>query len=152
MALISEQEDAKLGRTTRRQWLSAIAGILGFGVGALALARYMRADAPSYAHDVCLGDVDAFVARGSQRTVYVEGVPILVVRPESETPYAMLLQCTHAGCPLALKSNKILCGCHGGVFDLAGRPVSGPPKQPLTRMPLTVRDREVYVQVPARTL
>lgn len=145
--LNSEQEDAKLGRTSRRQWLSAIAGMFGIGIGAAALARFMRSDVPSYAQTRGLGNIDAFVRRGAQRTINSNGSVLVVVRPEVDPPYAMLMECTHSGCPLALKNNKILCGCHGGVFDLAGRPVSGPPKKPLTRVPLWVQDNLLYVRV-----
>lgn len=144
---ISEQENAKLGRTSRRQWLSAIAGMFGVGIGAAVLARFMRSDAPSYAQTISLGNIDAFVQKGTQRTVNTNGSVLVVVRPESTPPYAMLMECTHSGCPLALKSNKIICGCHGGVFDLAGRPESGPPKEPLTRVPLWVQDDSLYVRI-----
>ena len=145
----SEQENAKLGRTSRRQWLSAIAGMLGVSIGFAALARYMRSDVPTYGRTVNLGNIDAFVSRGAQRTVNTNGSVVVVVRPQTAPPYAMLMECTHSGCPLALKSNKIICGCHGGVFDIAGRPESGPPKEPLTRVPLWVQDDSLYVRIKA---
>lgn len=150
MASISEQENAKLGRTSRRQWLSAIAGIFGFGLAAAVLMRYMRPDAPTHAHTINFGNIDALLAQGTIRTVSAEGSPLVVVRPKDASPYAMLMTCTHAGCPLALKDDKIMCGCHGGVFDLSGRPEEGPPKKPLTRIPLWVRDDSVYVRLPGR--
>ncbi|MDZ4746536.1 MAG: Rieske 2Fe-2S domain-containing protein [bacterium] len=150
MASISEQENTKLGRTSRRQWLTAIAGTLGFGLIASVLARYMRADAPAHAQTIDLGNVDALLTLGSQRSMHVANTPMVLVRPTDAAPYALLMTCTHAGCPLALKQNKILCGCHGGVFDIAGRPEKGPPKKPLTRIPLWVQNSNVYVRIPAR--
>lgn len=150
MALNSEQDQTKLGRTSRRQWLAAIASMFGFGVSAIALARFLQSDAPQYTHTVRLGKLDDLVVRGSQRTVNADGTTLVVVRPAVEPAYAMLMECTHAGCPLALEKNKIRCGCHGGVFDIQGRPESGPPKKPLTRIPLSVIDDTVFVRTGGR--
>ncbi len=147
MSSISEQETAKLGRTSRRQWLTAIAGMVGFGIGVTALARYMRPDTPVYSRTINLGNIDVLLKRGTQRTMNAADNPLVVVRPADAAPYAMLMQCTHAGCPLTLQNNKILCGCHGGVFDITGRPESGPPKKPLARIPLWVSDDSVFVRI-----
>jgi Rieske Fe-S protein len=146
MALNSEQESTKVGNS-RRQWLTAIASILGVGVGMSALARYMRTNAPSYTRTVNLGRIDDVVPLGAQRTLNADGVPIIVVRPADAQPYAMIMECTHAGCPLALQGRDIVCGCHGGVFDLKGLPQSGPPKKPLTRIPYWVTDAVAFVRL-----
>lgn len=150
MASISEQEKTKLGRTSRRQWLSAIAGTIGFGFAVAALSRYMRPNAPAHGRTVNLGNIDTLLSGGTQRAVNAEGSPLVVVRPASAPAYALLMKCTHAGCPLTLKTNKIHCGCHGGVFDLQGNPESGPPKKPLTRLPMWVSDDTVYVRLPGK--
>ena len=50
-------------------------------------------------------------------------------------PEALLGRCTHAGCPVALAPDGgFACPCHGGRFDGAGRPVAGPPEEPLERL------------------
>jgi Rieske Fe-S protein len=37
------------------------------------------------------------------------------------------------------------CPCHEGLFDLrSGRPIAGPPRRPLPRIVLEVRERDVY--------
>jgi cytochrome b6-f complex iron-sulfur subunit len=49
---------------------------------------------------------------------------------------AYLALCTHLGCtPHFRPENKtFFCGCHGGVFNLEGDPIAGPPPIPLYRL------------------
>lgn len=48
--------------------------------------------------------------------------------------------CTHAGCPLQPAGehgcNGFRCDCHGGAFDVEGRVLRAPPKQPLVSLPV----------------
>ena len=56
-------------------------------------------------------------------------------------------KCTHLSCPVIPKpeQNCLRCPCHEGVFDLAtGQPLSGPPRRPLPRLKLEVRDAGVF--------
>ena len=56
-------------------------------------------------------------------------------------------QCTHLQCPVvpAVESGRLHCPCHNGWFDLAtGRPLAGPPRRPLARVTLEVRDGRVW--------
>jgi Rieske Fe-S protein len=56
-------------------------------------------------------------------------------------------KCTHLSCPVIPRPerNCLQCPCHDGVFDLAtGRPLSGPPRRPLPRLKLEVRDGRVF--------
>jgi menaquinol-cytochrome c reductase iron-sulfur subunit len=41
--------------------------------------------------------------------------------------------CMHVGCPVRAFSTGFGCPCHGGQYDLEGRPVAGPPVRPLNR-------------------
>lgn len=44
-------------------------------------------------------------------------------------------RCAHAGCPVrwVSASERFACPCHGGVYDILGRRVGGPPPRPLDR-------------------
>ena len=56
-------------------------------------------------------------------------------------------QCTHLTCPVVpvVEKGELHCPCHEGVFDLqSGRPISGPPRRPLTQVKLLVKDGKVY--------
>jgi Rieske Fe-S protein len=52
------------------------------------------------------------------------------------TPYiAISSRCAHLGCPVRWvdAAERFICPCHGGVYDLLGRRVGGPPVRPLDR-------------------
>jgi menaquinol-cytochrome c reductase iron-sulfur subunit len=69
-------------------------------------------------------------------------------RYDRTTPYiAISSRCAHVGCPVRWidAAERFVCPCHGGVYDLLGRRVSGPPQRPLDRFPTRVRGE--YVQL-----
>ncbi|MCB8948116.1 MAG: Rieske (2Fe-2S) protein [Ardenticatenaceae bacterium] len=76
-----------------------------------------------------------------------EGSPArLLVRVAEETFVAYEQQCTHLTCPVIphVAEGELHCPCHEGVFDLfTGRPLAGPPRRPLARVALEVRDGNV---------
>jgi menaquinol-cytochrome c reductase iron-sulfur subunit len=64
------------------------------------------------------------------------------------TPYiAISTRCAHVGCPVrwVAAAERFVCPCHGGVYDLLGRRVSGPPVRPLDRFPTRVRGEVVQL-------
>jgi menaquinol-cytochrome c reductase iron-sulfur subunit len=64
------------------------------------------------------------------------------------TPYiAISTRCAHVGCPVRWvdAAERFVCPCHGGVYDLLGRRVSGPPVRPLDRFPTRVRGETVQL-------
>lgn len=73
--------------------------------------------------------------------------PRLLVRLD-ESRYAAYDQlCTHLQCPVLprLEDGALHCPCHNGWFDAeTGRPTAGPPRRPLPRIELEVRDGAVY--------
>ena len=67
----------------------------------------------------------------------------ILVRLDEATFVAYEQQCTHLTCPVvpAVERGELLCPCHHGVFDLrTGSPLAGPPRRPLARVTLEVRD------------
>jgi Rieske Fe-S protein len=73
--------------------------------------------------------------------------------PEIDTdPYdkdssfiAISSRCAHLGCPVrwVAAAERFICPCHGGVYDLLGRRVGGPPVRPLDRFYTRVRNGNV---------
>ena len=57
--------------------------------------------------------------------------------------------CTHLGCRTRFnpESMQIECPCHGGVYDIKGNVISGPPPAPLASLPTRVEHDQVLVQV-----
>ncbi len=67
---------------------------------------------------------------------------------ETKTPYiAISSRCAHLGCPVRWvdAAERFICPCHGGVYDLLGRRVGGPPVRPLDRFYTRVKDENVEV-------
>lgn len=65
-------------------------------------------------------------------------------------------KCTHLSCAVVPNRDTgcLDCPCHHGSFDLAtGRPLSGPPRRPLPRVALEIREGIVYAtRVELRTV
>jgi Rieske Fe-S protein len=70
---------------------------------------------------------------------------------DKDTQYiAISSRCAHLGCPVRWvdAAERFICPCHGGVYDLLGKRVSGPPVRPLDRF--YTRLQGEYVQVGPR--
>lgn len=144
-------ESTKLGRSSRRKWLLSIGSAIGASAALVALRTYLTPPTNEPGHTERLGLLDEVVADGQQIVVSVDGQRMLVAR-QGASVTAMDLTCTHASCPLhvTLSSKKIQCQCHGGAFDLQGRPIKGPPTQPLRRYNVRVEHGVLYVRIPSR--
>lgn len=57
--------------------------------------------------------------------------------------------CTHLGCGVQWNAatSQYKCPCHGGIFDRAGRVVSGPPPRPLDRLNVRVNPQTSDIEV-----
>lgn len=85
-----------------------------------------------------------------------ENDPCLLIRTSEQELLGYSSLCTHLMCPVLpqLTQNRLHCPCHEGFFEVAtGRPSAGPPRRPLPRIRLRVRDGIVYaVGVEERTV
>lgn len=71
----------------------------------------------------------------------------LLVRLASDRFAAFSQKCTHLSCAVIpdMKSGQFHCPCHNGFFDLAtGDVLAGPPRRPLPRVLLEIRDGAIY--------
>lgn len=100
---------------------------------------------------------DVFVCKvtelpaGSMRTYMVQGKPIALAHVDTEF-FAVDDMCTHEQCSLgsdgALDGNVIICGCHGGQFDVTTGQVMAPPAPTdVASYKTTVKDDSVYIAV-----
>jgi Rieske Fe-S protein len=57
--------------------------------------------------------------------------------------------CSHLGCQVAwnAEAKQFKCPCHGGVYDINGRVVSGPPPKGLTALSAELHGGDVVVKV-----
>lgn len=95
-----------------------------------------------------IADLDEVPVGGSKVFSYpVDSAPRLLVRTGEASFVAYDQQCTHLLCPVipAVEQGELHCPCHHGVFDLeTGRPLAGPPRRPLARVNLDVREGKVW--------
>lgn len=56
--------------------------------------------------------------------------------------------CPHLGCRVEFRARKqrYVCPCHGGVFDVDGNLVSGPPPTGLTKLPVRVDAGKIWIR------
>ncbi len=82
--------------------------------------------------------------------------PAVLVRLDATTYVAYDQRCTHLSCPVLAQpqTNRFICPCHEGVYDLAtGVPLAGPPPRPLRRITLEIRGGRIFATgVEARTV
>jgi cytochrome b6-f complex iron-sulfur subunit len=60
---------------------------------------------------------------------------------------ALSATCTHLSCTVQYRGDlhQVWCACHNGMYDLAGRNISGPPPRPLEQYDVHVRGDEIIV-------
>jgi Rieske Fe-S protein len=93
------------------------------------------------------------IGEAGKTSVYVRKFnPAIDTDPyDRNTPFiALSTRCAHLGCPVRWvdAAERFICPCHGGVYDLLGRRVGGPPVRALDRF--QTRVVEGYVQIGAR--
>jgi menaquinol-cytochrome c reductase iron-sulfur subunit len=90
------------------------------------------------------------IGQAGKSTVYMRkrNPAIDTDRYDSNTRYiAITSRCAHLGCPVRWvdAAERFICPCHGGVYNLLGVPVGGPPVRPLDRFYTRVVGEEVQV-------
>ncbi len=73
------------------------------------------------------------------------GRGVIVFRTQEGELKAFDSKCTHAGCNVEFQGGRLFCNCHGGVYDLAGKNIAGPPPRPLTELKVVEQDGLLYV-------
>lgn len=71
------------------------------------------------------------------------------LRRDGETEFvAFSIYCTHTACPVRWdpRSELYLCPCHGGAFYADGSVAAGPPRFPLARHPVRIRNGRVELR------
>lgn len=65
---------------------------------------------------------------------------VFIVCTAQSSYIALSRVCTHAGCSVNFNSSakNFNCPCHGGIYDINGKVVSGPPPAPLAQYQVTL--------------
>jgi Rieske Fe-S protein len=90
------------------------------------------------------------IGEAGKTTVYVRKFnPAIDTDPPDRSSkfIAISSRCAHVGCPVRWvdAAERFICPCHGGVYDLLGRRVGGPPVRPLDRFYTRVVGVDVQV-------
>jgi cytochrome b6-f complex iron-sulfur subunit len=135
---------------------ATIGGTLAYILGTAVLAPSLTRREPLWlnAGDFSrLGDeqphaVTLRVARQDGAIEAVDRRVVFLVR-SGESVRALDSTCTHLGCRTRVnpEARQIECPCHGGVYDLHGQVVSGPPPHALRELPARIDGSRILVQV-----
>lgn len=90
--------------------------------------------------ELAIGQAAVFTYPGEHDTC-------LLVRSAENEFLAYGNKCSHLSCAVIpdVTAGRLLCPCHHGVFDLGtGRPLAGPPRRPLSRVLLEIRNGTIY--------
>jgi Rieske Fe-S protein len=89
------------------------------------------------------------VTRHDGYSQVVDRTVVYLVRTGEQDVRALQSTCTHLGCRTSYdrKTKRILCPCHGGVFDVQGNVLEGPPPAPLPSLTTRVENGSVLVQL-----
>jgi len=139
-------------RRNRRRMHGLVGGLailVALGLG-LPVLSYLRApDSVFAAYEfVPVTSFDRLQEHSAQ-LVRVHSRLVLVVRLEGERLFALSAECTYMeDCQLewSRERQQIVCPCHGGVYDLYGNVVEGPPSIPLTSFDVDVVGSDIRVR------
>jgi len=90
------------------------------------------------------------IGETGKTTVYIRAYnPEIDTEPRDEYNgwIALSTRCMHLGCPVRFvaASERFICPCHGGVYDITGQVAGGPPVRPLDRFYTRERNGQVEV-------
>lgn len=135
---------------------AVIGGTLAFVLGGAVLApsfakrktTWLRAMDLSGLKDDEPRTVTLRVARQDGATEAVDRKVVFLIKSGGQVR-AFDSTCTHLGCRTRYnaETRQIECPCHGGVYDLEGRVVAGPPPTPLEAVVTRVEGEHVMVEV-----
>lgn len=89
---------------------------------------------------------EADVTEKAVEFVY-DGYPAIIFKKDGKYK-AFSRVCTHLGCIVAWneKEQTFECPCHGGIYDVEGKVLKGPPPEPLRRLTAWVENGLLMVQ------
>lgn len=135
---------------------SAIGGTLAFILGGAILAPAFQRPGDSWLRAASLDSVPddeplpvtLRVVRRDGFTDVVDRTVVYLVR-SGERVRALQATCTHLGCRTSYdrQSRSIRCPCHGGMYDIQGNVIAGPPPAALPELTTRIEDGHVMVRI-----
>jgi cytochrome b6-f complex iron-sulfur subunit len=147
---VEELAASAMAPRSRRDFMANIilgtGTVLGLGSLAYRFLEYLYPLVPPIKLvEVPVGKPDDIPPDGVRLVQLPEG-PIMLEKADNEVR-ALSAICTHLGCTVQWRpeEKKFICPCHQGIYDFNGNVVSGPPPRSLEKLPVKVRDGQVFV-------
>jgi nitrite reductase/ring-hydroxylating ferredoxin subunit len=144
---IDSADDRYLERRDFVKFLVLVSGALAVGQVWIGLQNVWRKFAGASPRVRIAGVADIATNASLAFRYPTENDPCLLVRT-SDTEFVAFSQvCTHLSCAVIPRpaDNIFLCPCHEGKFNLrTGDVVAGPPRRPLPRIDLEIRNANIY--------
>jgi cytochrome b6-f complex iron-sulfur subunit len=125
----------------RRDFLNSSSGILGAAIITQVVESCSKSSvvpAPTAGFTIDLSNSANIALKTVGGFILTKG--IFVICTAVSTYVALSSICTHQGCTVSyLATNKqFSCPCHGGLYDVTGKVLSGPPPSPLKQYAIAI--------------
>jgi cytochrome b6-f complex iron-sulfur subunit len=133
----------------RRSFLKSLAFILGSTVAASLSYTIVKFLAPQQikTREGKISIKKSDVPLGEGKEIVLGGIPAIVINAKGVGYMALSRVCTHLGCLVEFdkNTNRFICPCHAGTFNMEGNVISGPPPKPLEKLPLNVQGDYIII-------
>jgi Rieske Fe-S protein len=152
---IDVPDDDALARREFTKFLVLTSGAFVAGQCWIGVMSLLRSEKPLPEKQIA---VESDVPRGGvvEFRYPTDEDPCLLIRLRDGRLVAYGQQCSHLSCAVIPEpaQGHLRCPCHNGLFEISeGRPIAGPPRRPLPRITLEVRDGLIYATgVEVRTI
>jgi cytochrome b6-f complex iron-sulfur subunit len=93
---------------------------------------------------------------GTSKMVRYGPIPALLIRtPEPDAALRVFVAtCTHFDCIVGYRGqeNQISCACHGGIYDVDGTVLGGPPPRPLRPFHFRLKQGDLWIALEEENL
>ena len=139
-------DDHSLARREFTRFLVLTSG--AFVAGQCWIAGLARYEPDESFPEQRIADDDAVPPKGVVEFRYpTADDPCLLIRLPEGGLVAYGQKCSHLSCAVIPEPEQghLMCPCHKGYFEIhEGRPIAGPPRRPLPRVTLVVKDGGIY--------
>jgi Rieske Fe-S protein len=136
---------------------ATIGTVMGVVLGRVIVAPERQSGSPSWLPAASLAvvrdheplAVTVRIVKKDGFTRVVDRIIIYLVKSGEHDVRALHSSCTHLGCRTSYNraAKQIFCPCHGGVYDINGNVVAGPPPGPLQPLATRIENGRVMVQL-----
>jgi Rieske Fe-S protein len=87
------------------------------------------------------GPLDKYQKDGAYDSMAAKNQQQIMLVVQDGKLFAESSKCTHRNCYVQAKDDTLFCKCHGSKFSLEGSPTKGPAKFPLSRLAISLDDK-----------